>query len=77
MLNFINSIPTSIGWVLVDILGTVTAFVLVDIGKMVVIAISSRFKEETEEVKSVTCPECGGKEIQLYCHSYDDVWEKE
>ena len=50
MMNFINAIPTELGWALVGAIGMLTIILLADIIKMTVIGIKGRLeKDEAEE----------------------------
>ena len=69
MMNFINSIPTNIGWMLVGAVAAILLCFLIDVIRMAVIAIKGR--REEDEDKS-PCPLCGEsveplEEEETYC----------
>ena len=58
MMNFINSIPQSIDWMLVGAIAPVLLYFIIDIIRMVVINIKGR-KEKEEDEDNSPCPLCG------------------
>ena len=56
MMNFVNSIPTNIGWMLVGVVAAILLYFLLDIIKMAFIGIKGRLeKNDCEDF----CPLCG------------------
>lgn len=49
MMNFINTIPENIGWVIVGVVGTLCAMMLFKLGKIVVEMIKLRLEDEEAE----------------------------
>ena len=54
MMNFVNSIPTNIGWMLVGAVAAILLYFLLDIIKMAFIGIKDR-REEPEPLTSSNC----------------------
>jgi hypothetical protein len=46
MLNFINSIPEELGWVLVGSLATITIMLVIKMAKEIIIAHKKDYEEE-------------------------------
>lgn len=58
MMNFINAIPESIGWMMAGGGLVISALVFIDVIRMVVIGIKGRIEERQNKS---SCPLCGQK----------------
>lgn len=82
MMNFINSIPENIGWMLVGAVATIILYFLVDIVRMIIIGIKSRREEDEDKSPYPLCglmvePYDRNETTRWYkCNCCDTEWEE-